>query len=115
MLLFREGQDAQASQRIKALLADKVVDYDLVHAAYLLGKRTGDAALTIQALEVRKRYWPLEAVDSWLKLGDIYGTDPQLHDTARALQAYRAAVAASQAQLKTETLRRIPPYYQERL
>ncbi len=115
VLLFREGQDKEASQRIKTLLADNVVDYDLVRAAYLLGKRMADSALTIQALEARKRYWPSEAVDSWLKLGDIYHSDPKVRDDAHALAAYRSAMAASPGRSKQETLRNIPPEYRDRL
>lgn len=115
ILLARTGQEQLAGQKVKALFQDNVVDYDLIYAAYLIGARTQDWPLMIQALELRIQHWPTDAVDGWLKLGNIYDQKPEIRDQGKALSAYRAALAASSAAFRDTTLSKIPPTYRDQL
>ncbi|MEA3395748.1 MAG: hypothetical protein U9R55_14080, partial [Pseudomonadota bacterium] len=58
--------------------------------------------------------WSQLAWDGWLKMGDIYAL-PAVADDARALQAYRAAVAAVDEPQKEVVRQKIPPAYRDRL
>lgn len=115
LLLFRLGNESAAGEQLKALFKDNVVDYELVHTAFQIGEHTQNFPLMIQSLELRIQHWPVEAADSWLKIGNIYASKAQVRDEAKALAAYRAAMAASPEKLKGETLRKIPASYWARL
>ncbi|HOE43617.1 MAG TPA: hypothetical protein PLB25_18610, partial [Rhodoferax sp.] len=115
MLLERTGQYHLAASEIKALFRDDVVDYDLVYAGYLVGARTHDWALMIQALELRIDRWPREAVDGWLKLGEIYSQKMEVKDHNKALIAYRTALFATPESAKEATLSKIPQDYRLKL
>ena len=59
--------------------------------------------------------WPAQAVDGWLKIGDIYAST-EIKDEARALDAYKAALAAAPARDRPEIrARRIPAEYHNKL
>jgi hypothetical protein len=113
--LFRRGKESIAGEQIKALFKENIVDYDLVHAAYHIGQDTKDFPLMIQALELRMRYWPQETVDSWIKIGLVYTENAPIRDDAKALSAFRAAVAATPGPQREVTLNRIPANYRSRL
>lgn len=115
MFLVRAGDEHKAVQEIKALFKEGVIDYDLVYAAYLLGARTRDWALMIQALELRIDRWPLEATDGWLKLGQVYGEKMEPNDEEKAAQAYRAALYSAPEAAKEAVLKKIPPKYHREL
>lgn len=115
LLLERSGQDQLAGAELKALFRDGVVDYDLVYAAYLVGARTHDWPLMIQALELRIDHWPREAIDGWLKLGNIYAQKDEVKDEGKALRAYRAALDVTPIEVKDLTLGKIPARYRAML
>jgi len=115
MFLERTGQEHQAAQEIKMLFKDGVIDYDLVYTAYLLGARTHDWSLMIQALELRIDRWPGEATDGWLKLGEIYSERMEVKDHDKALKAYRAALSATPEPAKESILYKIPLSYRVEL
>lgn len=114
MLLSRTGEDLEAALRAKELLRAGIIDYDLVEAAYFLGMRNRDPELAIEALELRIKTWPNQAVDSWLKLGNIHDSTESKNES-RALQAYRAALEAAPAPYKSTVLANIPPVYHARI
>lgn len=114
MLLSRTGKDQEAMQRAKELLRAGTVDYDLLQAAYFLGLRNRDPELAIQALELRIKTWPAQAIDGWLKLGNIYDS-PEVKDEGKALQAYQAALKATSAPYKSAVLAMIPPAYHTKI
>lgn len=59
--------------------------------------------------------WPAQAVDGWLKLGDIYAST-EIKDEAKALEAYKAALAAAPEADRLEMrTKRIPTIYQSTL
>jgi tetratricopeptide (TPR) repeat protein len=114
MLWQQTGKFHEAATRARELLLAGVVEPDLVRTAYYLGMRNRDPALAILALELRIKTWPNQAVDAWLKLGDIYNA-PEAKDESRALQAYRVALAAAQPTHKSALLALVPPAYRARL
>jgi tetratricopeptide (TPR) repeat protein len=113
-ILNSTGQQGQAIQLIRQYLQEGSYDFDLLNTAYLLGMQTQDRSLALQALQLRNERWPMLAWDGWLKMGDIY-TLPEVADEARALQAYRAAVAAVDEAQKDAVRQKVPLAYRARL
>ena len=110
MLWSRTEKIKEATVRAKELLQTGNIDPDLVRTAYFLGMRNRDPGLAILALEIRIKTWPNQAVDGWLKLGDIYNA-PEAKNENKALQAYKSAVEAAQAAHRSAILKMIPPDY----
>jgi len=115
MFWMRTGQFERSSQLLKSMFQKNIVDYDLIYAAYITGARTHDWPLMIQALQLRIQHWPKEAIDGWLKLGDIYAQKAEVRDDSKALQAYRSAIEATPAANRNQTLEKIPPAYRSQL
>lgn len=115
MYLQRSGQDDVAAYEIKQLFRDKVYDYDLVYLAYKVGSRAHDWPLMIQALELRIDHWPAEAVDGWLKLGDIFDKKQEVKDEGKALHAYRTALEVTPYPNVEITWSKIPEIYRSKL
>lgn len=113
-LLSRSGKQSEALHLMRQYLQDGTDDLDLLTTAYLLGLRAKDWPLALQGLALRNQHWPMLAWDGWLKMGDIYAL-PEVADDARALQAYRAAVAAVDASQKDAVRQKVPPSYRSRL
>jgi tetratricopeptide (TPR) repeat protein len=109
-----ENSMQQAGARAKELLRSGAVEYDLLRTAYYLGMRNKDPELAILALELRIEKWPNQAVDSWLKLGDIYNST-EAKDERKALHAYSAALEASASANRASVLAMIPPAYRARM
>jgi O-antigen ligase len=115
ILLSRTGKEPQAYQQAKSLLAAGAYDLDLVNAAYVLAVRARDWPVALKALELRSKGWPAHTVDGWLKIGNIYASDTEVKDEAKALAAYRAALLAATEAEKNAVRARIPPGYLPRL
>ena len=113
ILLSRTGKEPEAASLARQSLQEGAYDYDLANAAYVLGMRSGDYDMAIQALELRNKGWPNAQVDGLLKLGSIY-TD-QKKDDAKALLSFRAAIAATPDSDKNALRQRIPAAYLTRL
>lgn len=115
MLWSRTGKEQEAATRAKALLrGGSTMDPDLVRTAYYLGMRIKDPALAIQALEFRIKTWPNQAVDGWLKLGNIYDA-PEAKNEKKAIQSYKAAINAANPAHKKAILKMIPPAYHDKI
>ncbi len=114
LLLFRRGQDAEAARLSRDYLQRTQIEPDLANLAYLLGLRTQDWALAIEALAQRRERWPHLVVDSWYKLGQLYAR-AELHDTARAQQAFQAALDATPAAFKDQVRQAVPEPYRSAL
>jgi O-antigen ligase len=114
LLLVHRGELRQAAQLSRAYLQRPQVDQDLTLAAYLLGLRTQDWELAIQALTQRRMRWPQLAVDSWYKLGQLYAR-PELRDEVRAQQAFQAALDAAPATFRDKVREVIPQPYRSAL
>lgn len=112
-MLAKTGNYQEASTIIRELFDANLIDYDLAFRAYLVGVRSKDWALAIQALEFRIKKWPNEASDGWLKLGDIYSND-DMKNHGKALECYRKAVSSAPTELKEGVRKKIPqPYLSE--
>jgi O-antigen ligase len=114
MLMSRIGKVPAAVLRAKELLRNNVTDPDLLRTAYYLGMRNNDPALAIQALELRIRTTPQQAIDGWLKLGQIYDTSEAKNQT-KAIQSYQAAYAAAESNDKDAVLAMIPLIYHSKI
>lgn len=114
VLLSRTGREEEAVQLAKSYCRDGVYDLELVNTAYLLGVRSKDWPLAIQALGLRSKTWPELAADGWLKAGDMYAS-PEAMDEALALQAYRSALTVAAEADKDKVREAIPASYRSRL
>jgi len=114
-LLMRTGQMRLARLRAKELLQNGKLDYQLTRLAYRVGEQTQDWSLAIEALQIRIRQWPHEAVEAWINLGNIYAKDIEVKDDSKALSAYRAAIAATPRSRTMVTLDKIPVNFRNRL
>lgn len=113
-LWSRSGKEQEAAARATDLLKAGVIDPDLIRTAYYLGMKIQNPGLAILALELRIKTWPSQAVDGYLKLGDIYNA-PEAKDDNKALQAYRAALAATLPPHKSAILTMIPPAHRAKI
>lgn len=113
LLLAHRGELAQAAQLSRLYLQRPLVDQDLATTAYLLGLRTQDWELAIQALTQRRQRWPRLEVDSWYKLGQLYAGP--LRDETRAQQAFQAALDAAPPPFRDKVREVIPQPYRAAL
>jgi O-antigen ligase len=109
VLLSRTNREPQAAELVRGYFKQGAYDYDLVNAAYVLGSRLKDWDLAIQGLELRNKGWPAQAVDGWIKIGNIKALEKK--DEAGALQAYKAALDATPSAQREATKRLIFPQY----
>jgi O-antigen ligase len=114
MLWSRTGQDQKAMLSARKLLQSGTFDYDLVRTSYYLGLKNQNPELAVLALELRIKGWPAQAVDGWIKLGNIYAS-AEAPNEAKALQAYQTALAAAPPSYKKAVLTMIPPSYHARI
>jgi len=115
ILYSRTGKEPEALQLTKKYIAENSYDYDLVNAGYVLASRAKDWPFAVKSLELRNKGWPDQAVDGWLKIGNIYAST-EIKDEAKALAAYRAALAAAPEKDRAGIReKQIPTIYQSRL
>ena len=115
ILLSRSGKEAQALKQTRELVASGNFDFDLINAAYVLGARAKDWPFAIKALELRSERWPEQKADGLIKLGNIYASVPEIKDEGKALEAYKAALAAVPEANRAAVRAQIPAPYQARL
>lgn len=115
ILYSRTGKEPEALQLTKKYIAENSYDYDLVNAGYVLASRAKDWPFAVKSLELRNKGWPDQAVDGWLKIGNIYAST-EIKDETKALAAYRAALAAAPEKDRAGIReKQIPTIYQSRL
>lgn len=113
ILLSRTGKEPEAAALAKQYVDEGSYDYDLINAAYVLGMRKGDYDMAIKSLELRSKSWPNLQADGFIKLGAIYAAHKK--DDAKALEAYKGALAAAPAADRESIRKQIPPAYLARL
>ncbi len=113
VLLSQSGQDDKAKTMMRQALASGIFDLDMVNAAFNLGSRQHDWPLAIEAMTLRAKRWPKQAVQPWLRVGNIQLNE--LKDEAQALVAYRAAVAAAPPLYREEIRQNVPESLRGRL
>lgn len=115
ILLSRTGKEPEARKLATEGINSGKFDLDMINAGYVLGVRAKDWALAVKSIELRNEGWPAQAVDGYLKLGDIYAST-EIKDETKALAAYKAALAAAPEKDRLEMrTKRIPTVYQNRL
>ena len=113
ILMSRTGKEPEAAALAKRYMDEGTFDYDLTNAAYVLGVRKGDFDMAIQGLELRNKGWPANQADGYTKLGAIYAI--QKKDDAKALAAYKLALAATPEKDRNALRAQIPPALLARL
>ena len=96
IVLTRQGKEAEAFQLAKRSVGEGVYDYDLLNAGFTLGVRARDYAFARKCIELRMQGYPITRAAGHMQLGQMY--HDELKDTARALEQYKLAVAASPAE-----------------
>lgn len=114
MLLMRAGQDERAAALIQSAFRGDRYDLDTLHAAYALGIRSRNWPMAIEALQRRNRAWPQYAVDSWLKLGDLY-SPANADEPKKAIEAYRQAIELAPPQYRKQVRELVDPAYRDSL
>ncbi len=115
ILLSRTGKEPEALALSRQYLKDDLYDFDLVSAAYVLGVRAKDYKLAIRAMELRNKSWPAQEVDGLMKIANIYAGTEEAKDEAKALQNYKAAIAAAPDAEKAKIRAQVPTVYQGKL
>lgn len=113
VLLARTGQPQLAMQRAREALEADIADLDLVNSYFLLAWETGDYPLAVRLLKRRMDQWPETRARGYLQLGLMYAND--LNDPARALAAFREALAAAGPQERNGYLQQVPPAFRAQL
>jgi O-antigen ligase len=112
--LMATNRNEDAYRSVQSFLATGAHDDDLLQAAYTLAVRVKDWKLALHTMELRVKYWPDAASNAWLKIGNIYvGTE--LRDEQKALDAFRAAVAAAPVPQKDAVKAQVPRDYAAKL
>lgn len=115
MILSRQGNLALAREQVKTLLTQGQVDYNLFYTAYLIGERTNDVPMMVQALKLRIQHFPKDAIEAWIGLGKVYDQEPSVQDQNAALSAFREAVNITPIKLRDMTMNKIPPAYRDQI
>lgn len=112
ILLSRTGKEPQALELGRRAIADKLHDYDLANAVFLLAWRAGDYTLASQAMQLRMEGWPGTRAEGHVQLGNMYVS---AGDPAKALSAFQQAVALASDSQRDALLRQVPPAYRAKL
>lgn len=109
ILLARSGEAGRALALGREAIRDKVYDYDMANATFVLAWRAGDWDLAREAMRLRMLGWPATRAEGYLQLGAMY--DRGLRDREQALGAYRQALALAGPAERPALAARIPPPY----
>ncbi len=113
ILMSRNGKEAEAAVLAQAYMNDGTYDYDLVNVAFVLGMRTSDFDMAIQALTILSKEWPTTKRDAQLKLAGIYVNHKK--DDAKALAAFKTALELTPDKYRDNLRKQIPPQFQAQL
>jgi tetratricopeptide (TPR) repeat protein len=113
IVLSRTGQEARALELARRAIADKVYDYDLANASFVLGWRANDYELAAEAMRLRMIGWPDSRVAGYIQLGEMYAQS--VKDPGKALAAFKQALALAPDAERPAVLQRIPAAYRAQL
>jgi O-antigen ligase len=112
IVAVRAGQEAQALQLAREALDDNAYDFDLLTTAFRLAWRAGDPALAVRAMATRQARFPEHRLDGHLQLAQFHAS---FGDEARAIAAYRAALAETAPARQAAVLAQVPPAWRDRV
>lgn len=113
VLLSRTGKEPEALKLSREAIESNVYDYDLVHAAFILGWRAGDFPFAIKAMELRFKGWPTTKSAGLIQLGNMYTTG--VKDQAKALATFKELMDMTPEAERKGLLPQIPPVYWAKL
>jgi O-antigen ligase len=113
IVLSRTGQKARALERARQALDDRIYDFDLANASFVLGWQAGDYDLAARAMHMRMVGWPETRMAGFLQLGDMYAKAAK--DPEKALTAYKQALSLAPEAERPALLQRIAPEYRPKL
>lgn len=113
ILLARSGQTARALELGRAAIRDRLYDYDMANATFVLAWRAADWELAREAMRLRMVGWPATRAEGYLQLATMY--DQGARDEEQALGAYRQALALATGAERAALAARIPAAYAARL
>jgi O-antigen ligase len=111
--LSKSDKLAEAAALARRYFAEDRYDLDLVNVAWGVALRSKDWDLGLQAMQLRIQRWPELQIESWLRIANVYAREKK--DDAKALEAFRAAVAAASPEERAEVRKLVPEPYQARL
>ena len=113
ILLARTGNDAKALALGRQAIDEHVYDFDLANATFMLAWQAGDYELARRAMRMRMIGWPASRAEGYVQLGTMY--DQAAHDSAKALEAFREALAVAGDANREPVIARIPASYAAKL
>lgn len=105
ILLSRNGNEPKALAMAREDILAERYDYDMVNTGYVLAMRAKDYDLAIKSMELRNKGWPANKLDADAKLGNAWVGKG---DTNKAMEYFRAAMAATPPGQEQATLNMIP-------
>lgn len=113
ILMSLNGKEAEAAVLARAYMNDGTYNFDLVNVAFVLGMRTDDFDMAIQALTIGSKEWPATKLDAQLKLAGIYVNNKK--DDAKALSAFKTALELTPDKDRDNLRKQIPLQFQAQL
>lgn len=105
ILLSRNGNEAKALEMAREDINAGKYDYDMVNTGFVLAMRARDWDLAIKAIELRTKGWPATLADGEAKIGNAWVGKG---DVPKAMEHFRAALAATPPAQRREMLNGIP-------
>jgi O-antigen ligase len=105
ILLSRNGNESTALAIAREDIMAEKYDYDMVNTGFVLAMRAKDWDLAIKAMELRNKGWPANKADGDAKIGNAWIGKG---DTNKALEYFRAALAATPPEQRQTMLNGIP-------
>ncbi|MBX3660624.1 MAG: O-antigen ligase family protein [Ramlibacter sp.] len=106
VLLSRSGKEAKALELAREAINENVYDYDLVHAGFILGWRSGDFKFAEKCMDLRNKGWPASKNPGLVQLGNMYLTG--VKDEAKALATFKQALEAADEEERKTLVVQIP-------
>lgn len=106
ILLSRNGNEPKALAIAREDINAGKYDYDMVNTGFVLAMRAQDWDLAIKSIELRTKGWPATQADGDAKIGNAWIGKGNVN---KALEHFRAALAATPAGQRQTMLNGIPP------
>ena len=105
ILLSRNGNEPKALEIAREDINAGKYDYDMTNTGFVLAMRARDWDLAIRAMELRNKDWPAAKADGEAKIGNAWLGKG---DVNKAMEHFRAALAATPADQRQTILNGIP-------